>query len=58
MLNSNIELMKNIGFGQFLVLLLLCFLLFGDFISSKKRLNRNFLEIKKYVTNRFRKKGS
>lgn len=30
--------MRNIGFGQFLVLLLLCFLLFGDFFRLKKKL--------------------
>jgi hypothetical protein len=30
--------MRNIGFGQFLVLLLLCFLLFGDFAGLKKKL--------------------
>lgn len=28
--------MRNIGFGQLLVLLLLCFILFGDFIRLRK----------------------
>lgn len=39
------KIMRNIGLGQILVLLLLCFLLFGDFSSLKK----SFINISKSV---------
>lgn len=37
--------MRNIGLGQILVLLLLCFLLFGDFSSIKK----SFIDVSKSI---------
>ena len=50
--------MRNISFGQILVLLLICFLLFGDFVSVKKK----FIGFVKKSLNIFlkknRKKGS
>lgn len=50
--------MRNVGLGQLLVLLLLCFLLFGDFTRIKEK----FLELNNSVKNRLsrnsRKKGS
>lgn len=49
--------MRNISFGQILVLLLICFLLFGDFVNVKKKLT---VLIKKSLNIflRNRKKGS
>ena len=46
--------MRNIGLGQVLVLLLLCFLLFGDFSRLKKKL----IEINKFLNRYFLKKRS
>lgn len=52
--------MRNISFGQILVLLLICFLLFGDFVSVKKKLSvfvKNSLDFF-FKKHRNRKKGS
>jgi hypothetical protein len=50
--------MRNVGFGQLVVLLLLCFLLFGDFTRIKEKV----LEVSHTFINRLsqnsRKKGS
>lgn len=50
--------MRNIGFGQILVLILLCFLLFGDFSSLKKKLINVGKQINNYLSKNNRKKGS
>lgn len=50
--------MRNIGFGQILVLLLLCFFLFGDFISLKKKLIDLSKNVNSYISKKNRKKGS
>ena len=50
--------MRNIGFGQILVLLLLCFLLFGDFFSFKKKLVEIGKQVNNYILKNNRKKGS
>jgi Sec-independent protein translocase protein TatA len=50
--------MRNIGFGQILVLLLLCFLLFGDFFSLKKKLVEIGKQVNNYILKNNRKKGS
>lgn len=51
--------MRNISFGQILVLLLLCFLLFGDLISVKKKLT-GFIKksLSWALKKKHRKKGS
>ena len=50
--------MRNVGFGQILVLVLLCFLLFGDFSSFKKKFVDAGKQIKNYLSKNDRKKGS
>lgn len=50
--------MRNVGFGQILVLILLCFLLFGDFFSFKKKLIDISKQINNYLSKNNRKKGS
>lgn len=51
--------MRNIGFGQIIILLLLCFLLFGDFFSLKKKLVDLGKNINSYLSQKNnRKKGS
>ena len=50
--------MRNISFGQILVLLLLCFLLFGDFSSLKKRFVGISKQVNVYLSENNRKKGS
>jgi hypothetical protein len=50
--------MRNVGFGQILVLILLCFLLFGDFFSLKKKLIDIGKQINNYLSKNNRKKGS
>ena len=50
--------MRNTGFGQILVLLLLCFLLFGDLSSLKKKLTDIGKQINNYLSKSHRKKGS
>lgn len=56
--SSEIKKMRNIGLGQFLVLLLLCFLLFGDFFSLKKKLIEIGKQLNTYLLKNDRKKGS
>ena len=56
--SSEIKKMRNIGLGQFLVLLLLCFLLFGDFFSLKKKLIKIGKQLNTYLLKNDRKKGS
>lgn len=50
--------MRNISFSQIIVLIIICFLLFGDFFKLKKKLNN----LKKQFNNSFstknRKKGT
>lgn len=50
--------MRNVGFGQILVLVFLCFLLFGDFSSFKKKLIDVGKQINNYLSKNDRKKGS
>nr|QYJ09262.1 Sec-independent protein translocase component tatA/E [Pleurosigma sp. mgcode 4] len=50
--------MRNISFGQILILLFLCFLLFGDFISLKKKLLVVIKKFIKLISKENRKKGS
>ncbi len=50
--------MRNISFGQFIVLLLLCFLLFGDFSSFKKFLIDSGKSINIYLSKNNRGKGN
>ena len=46
--------MRNISLGQITILLLFCFLMFGDFFSLKKKLNR-FVQLNR---KKYRKKGN
>ena len=48
--------MRNVGFGQFLVLLLLCFLLFGDLNRLKKKLVEISKMFEKRFVDKYRKK--
>ena len=50
--------MRNVGFGQILVLVLLCFLLFGDLSNLKKKLIEVSKQINNYLSKNDRKKGS
>ena len=50
--------MRNISFGQILILLLVCFLLFGDFASLKKKLVTIFKKGFNAIEKTNRKKGS
>jgi Sec-independent protein translocase protein TatA len=50
--------MRHIGFGQLLVLLLLCFLLFGDFNKVKTKLLESSSAVFSFFSKNFRKKGS
>jgi Sec-independent protein translocase protein TatA len=50
--------MRNIGFGQILVLLLICFLLFGDLFSLKKKLIEIGKQVNNYLLKNNRKKGN
>lgn len=53
---------NNIGFGQILVLLFLCILLFGDFsklyLTVTKFFTRASKEIKSFLSDNNRRKGS
>lgn len=50
--------MRNIGLSQIVLLLLLCFLLFGDFFKLKKKLIDIAKQINSYLSKNSRKKGS
>lgn len=50
--------MKNISFGQVIVLIVLCFLLFGDFFILKKKLNQLKKQFYNFIETKNRKKGS
>lgn len=50
--------MRNISFGQILVLLLICFLLFGDFVSVKKKFISFVKKSLNFFLKKNRKKGS
>lgn len=50
--------MRNISFGQILILLFLCFLLFGDFVNIKKKLLVFIKKLVKLFSKENRKKGS
>ena len=50
--------MRNISFGQILILLFLCFLLFGDFVGLKKKFLANIKKFSKFISKENRKKGS
>lgn len=50
--------MRNIGLGQILVLLLLCFFLFGDFSSLKKSFINTSKSINDFLFKNSRKKGN
>lgn len=49
--------MRNISFGQILVLLLICFLLFGDLVSVKKKLTNFVKKSLGFFFKKNRKKG-
>ena len=53
---------NNIGFGQILILVLLCFLFFGDFsklyLALKKFFKNANKEIKAFLSENSRRKGS
>lgn len=50
--------MRNISFGQILILIVLCFLLFGDFFNLKKKLNQLKKQFYGFINTKNRKKGS
>ena len=50
--------MRNISFGQILILILICFLLFGDFVSVKKKLSAFVKNSLDFFFKKYRKKGS
>ena len=50
--------MRNISFGQILILLILCFLLFGDFVNLKKKLVVIVKKCISFIEKKNRKKGS
>ena len=50
--------MRNVSFGQIIVLLLICFLLFGDYFSFKKKLINLVKDVKDSLLTKNRKKGS
>ena len=50
--------MRNISFGQIIIALLLCFLLFGDLSSLKKYLTVIVEKYKVFNNKKNRKKGS
>ena len=50
--------MRNISFGQILVLLLICFLLFGDYVNVKKKLTGFVKKSLNFFFKKNRKKGS
>ena len=50
--------MRNISIGQILVLIALCFLLFGDFNSLKKKGKTILKQINNYLTTKNKKKGT
>ena len=50
--------MRNISFGQILILLILCFLLFGDFVSFKKKFVVFVKKFVKVFSKENRKKGN
>lgn len=51
--------MRNISLGQILILLLLCFLLFGDFVMFKKKLINLIKKLLSFFfKSKNRKKGS
>ena len=50
--------MRNIGFGQFVVLLLLCFLLFGDLNKIKTKVAELSSAVFSFLSKNSRKKGS
>ena len=50
--------MRQIGFGQLLVLLVLCFLLFGDLNKLKTKLVESGSTVFSLLSKNFRKKGS
>lgn len=50
--------MRSVGFGQIVILLLLCFLLFGDLSSLKKKLTDIGKRVNTYLLKKNRKKGS
>lgn len=53
---------NNIGFGQILIVVLLCFLLFGDFsklyVAVKKFLRTTSKEIKTFFSESNKRKGN
>lgn len=50
--------MRNVSIGQILVLILICFLLFGDFHSIKKKGKTIIKQINNYLNKKNRKKGT
>lgn len=50
--------MRNVGLSQFLVLLLLCFLLFGDIVRVKKKLIELSRSVMTFLSRNVRKKGN
>lgn len=50
--------MRNISIGQILVLILICFLLFGDFHTIKQKGKTTIKQINTYLTTKNKKKGT
>ena len=50
--------MRNLGLGQVIILLLLCFLLFGDFSGMKKKIVSIAKQTSACLSENNRKKGS
>lgn len=50
--------MRNISFGQILVLAIICFLLFGDFFNFKKKLITLKKQLRDTFSTKNRKKGT
>lgn len=50
--------MRNISFGQILVLVLVCFLLFGDFMVVKKKIKSFIKNSLNFFFEKDKKKGN
>jgi hypothetical protein len=48
--------MRNISFKQIIILILIFFLLFGDFSNLKKKLTSSFKKINDFISKKNRKK--
>ena len=48
--------MRNISFKQIVILILIFFLLFGDFSNLKKKITYYFKQLNNFINNKNRKK--